>query len=123
MPHSQQKDKNLDALSASIQGTYLSLREFEGRSSFMLGLFWLWNLANLSLLVFDTRLRQSIFFVAYVNVTVFLSAAYYREHGRNKVTSRFLSLLNSALRGCFLEVRAKGGRVDLLSTQPSSVKR
>ena len=114
--HPHQRDKNLEALSASIQGTYLSLREFEGKSSFVLGLFWLWNLANLSLLALNSSLRHSMFFLAYVNVTVFLSAAYYREHGRNKVTSKFLSLLNSALRACFLEVRTKGGRVDLLST-------
>jgi hypothetical protein len=84
----------------------------------VLGFFWLWNLVNLSLLVIDVTLRQSMLFVAYVNVTVFLSAAYYREHGRNKVTSKYLSLLNSALRGCFLEVRKVGAHtVNLKSTR------
>lgn len=109
------QDKNIGALFANISDTFFHLREFEARSSFYVLYAVVWNMGNMALFVFHERLRESLLFVAYCCIVIFVSVVYCRENGRNKVTSRYLSLLNHALYPCFLQVHLRGGRLELKS--------
>lgn len=109
------KDKNIGALFANISESFDHLREFELRSSFHVLFAVVWNMGNMALLVLYERLRESLLFVAYCSIVIFISVVYCRENGRNKVTSRYLSLLNHALYPCLLQVHLRNGRLELKS--------
>jgi len=115
-----QPDPQIGKLEANLQDMYSQLLSLERRSGFVLWLLLAVCASNVGVLVWDVAWRKDHWFVAWCNLSAFVTVAYYREHRQSKVTPRFVGLVNTALSSCFLQLRPQGSRVHLQNLTTSS---
>jgi len=110
------QDASIVTLFNSLCVTYKYLRAKEARASLLLFLLSIWNAMNICLLfLYSSKKSLSYSFAIYVHILLFLSVAFVRDNMNNKVVSRYLGLVNHALRPCFLHLRVKDSVLELKS--------
>jgi hypothetical protein len=106
-------DPQIAKLRRNISELFAHLVDFEWRAKLALWFLLAICSSNFFLLVYKPLLRKSVLFVVFSNFSVFVTVAYYRDHGHSKVTQRYVGLMNNALATCFLQLRQIGSSVEL----------